>query len=79
MPDGKFTGYAKTVDQAAARAAFEQEHGYTPAGVFDGGSIWLAGPILSPEERIAQVIQGEQLTLALVEVGTDGHGLPDTL
>jgi hypothetical protein len=51
IPKGKFTGYTKTTDQAAARAAFEQEHGYTPAGVFDGGSIWLVGPILAPGGR----------------------------
>jgi hypothetical protein len=68
MPDGKFTGYTKEIDQAAARAAFEQEHGYTPAGVFDGGSIWLAGPLVPPEERIARAIQGKQLTLALADL-----------
>jgi hypothetical protein len=70
MVKGKFVGYAKTVDQAAAKAAFEQQHGYAPAGVYDGGSIWLVGPLVPPEERIAHAIQsaGKQLTLALAEL-----------
>lgn len=42
--EGDFTAYAKTVTTDQARAAFEARHGYAPAHVHDGGTIWLAGP-----------------------------------
>jgi hypothetical protein len=70
MLRGKFAGYAKTVDQAAARAAFEQKHVYRPAAVYDGKTVWLVGPILSPEERLTQAIQSSYAQMTL----WDGSG-----
>jgi hypothetical protein len=42
---GKFTGYAKTASADQVRAAFAAKHGYPPAEVHDGGTIWLVGPV----------------------------------
>jgi hypothetical protein len=70
MLRGKFAGYAKTIDQAAARAAFEQKHGYRPVAVHDGKTVWLVGPILSREERLTQAIRDSYAQMTL----WDGSG-----
>lgn len=48
-----FTGYTKTITADEAAGFFAAKHGYPPAVIEDGGTVWLAGPI--QEQQAAHV------------------------
>lgn len=45
MTKGKFTAYTKDTDAEAVAVLFKAKHGYPPAQVVDGKTVWLAGPL----------------------------------